>query len=264
MVLQPADRAFDFPAMTITAKRSSILSRRFLSAISMRCNKFNAPLFQRVTQPVCIGRFVIEKIGRSVLCHTQIHESFDCVDLSILRRCRERGNGDPLGLGHQHELCALAFLGLTHLKTPFFAGEKVPSPIACFQFNSFRRSKILINRSQALIRSPASVQSRCRRQQVAGDGYRSGKSCHRAPFFRTQRIPSRHSRAGIGGRPPAGDGSRSSNKSLIRFHWESLTNGFGAVLDPVVFGRRRFGHMDRVINMRATPFALTGMQLACH
>lgn len=264
LALQPADRAFDLPPMTITAKGSSILSRRFLSAVSMRCDKFNASLFQCITQPVCIGRFVIEKIAWPILCHTEIHESFNRVDFSILRRCCKRGDGDSLGLGHQHELCALAFLGLTHLKTPFFAGEKVPSPIACFQFSSFRRSRILISRSQALTRSPASVQSRCRRQQVAGDGYRSGKSCHRAPFFRTQRIPSRHSRAGIGGRPPAGEGAPSSNKSLMRFHWESLTNGFGAVLDPVVFGRRRFGHMDRVINMRATPFALTGMQLACH
>jgi hypothetical protein len=28
-----------------------------------------------------------------------------------------------------------------------------------------------------------------------------------------------------------------------------LINGFGAVLDPVVFGRRRGGHIDRVMTM---------------
>ena len=42
----------------------------------------------------------------------------------------------------------------------------------------------------------------------------------------------------------------------MMFHWESETNGFGAVLDPVVFGRRRFGLDDRLINLRATHFAL--------
>ena len=48
------------------------------------------------------------------------------------------------------------------------------------------------------------------------------------------------------------------------FHCESDTKGFGAVLDPVVFGRRRFGHEDRLINMRATPFALNSLQISCH
>jgi len=67
-------------------------------------------------------------------------------------------------IGHQHELCAFALFGLSHLKTPFFAGEKVPSPIACDQSSSFRRSMILINLSQALISSPASVQALWRRQ----------------------------------------------------------------------------------------------------
>lgn len=47
-------------------------------------------------------------------------------------------------------------------------------------------------------------------------------------------------------------------------HWVSETNGFGAVLDPVVFGRRRFGQEHNLINMRATPFALTQMQTPCH
>jgi hypothetical protein len=32
----------------------------------------------------------------------------------------------------------------------------------------------------------------------------------------------------------------------------------------VVFDRRRFGHEDRLINMRATPFALKQLQISCH
>lgn len=169
-----------------------------------------------------------------------------------------------MSFGQQHEFCAFAFFGLTHLKAPFFAGEKVPSPIACDQSSSFRRSMIRINFSQALSNSPASVHALCRRQQVAGDGYLSGKSCQRAPFLSIQRMPSRQARASTRGRPPSGEGSGSSNKSLMILHWASETNGFGAVLDPVVFGRRRFGHEHSLINMRATPFALTQMQTPCH
>ena len=124
-------------------------------------------------------------------------------------------------------------------QAPFFAGEKVPSPIACDRSSSFRRSMVLISRSHARTSNPASVHSLCRRQQVAKEGYRSGKSCHRAPVFNTQRTPSIHRRESTRGRPPSGDGSGLSNKSLIRFLWISVTKGFGAVLDPVVFGRRR-------------------------
>ena len=131
----------------------------------------------------------------------------------------------------------------------FRSGEKVPSPIACDQSSNFRRSKALTSRCHASTIKPCSVQSLCRHQQVGNEGYQSGRFCHRAPVLRTQRTPSRHWRASTLGRPPFGDGSGFSNRSLIRFYWESVINGFGAVVDPVVFGRRLCGHMDRVINM---------------
>ncbi len=96
---------------------------------------------------------------------------------------------------------------------------------------------------------PASVHSLWRRQQVEPEGYRCGKSCHRAPVFSTQMMPSRQARGLIGGRPPARDFRGLGKTSLMRFHWELLMNGFGAVLDPVSFGRRRGGHIDREMTM---------------
>jgi hypothetical protein len=51
------------------------------------------------------------------------------------------------------------------------------------------------------------------------------------------------------GRPPCGDGSGFSNRSLMKFHWASVRNVVGTVLDPVVFGRRRGGHIDREMIM---------------
>jgi hypothetical protein len=262
--LQPADRALDFPALAVSPKNAAVLSRRFLSSFPMRRYQLNASLLQCVAKPVGVGRLVVQQIRRPFLCDARIHESFNRVDFSVLSGRGECRNRHTASLSQQHDLGSLSFFGLSHFKTPFFAGEKVPSPIACDQSKSFRRSIAAIRRRHAPTINPASVQALCRLQQVEGDGYRSGKSCHRAPFFRIQRMPSRQARGSTRGRPPSGDGSRSSNKSLIRFHCESLRNGFGAVLDPVVFGRRRCGHMDRVINMRASPFALTGMQIACH
>jgi hypothetical protein len=162
--------------------------------------------------------------------------------------CRdgERRDRKAVSLGQYQELGSFS---LTHIRAPFFAGENVPSPSACDQLSNFRRSSSLISRDHALTRVPDSVHSLWRRQHVVKEGYRSGKSCHRAPDLRTQRTPSRHARALTRGRPPWGEGSGSSNKSLIKFHCTSETKGFGAVLDPVVFGRRRRGHRDRVMSM---------------
>lgn len=245
--LEPADRTFDFPAVTIAAKTSAILSRSFLSAFAMRCHLLDTANFQSVSDPVSIRSLVVEQAVRTFPGHADVDECFNRVDFRSLGRRGESRNRNSLTIGHQHQLCALALFGLTHFKTLFFAGEKVPSPIACDQSSIFRRSIKRISCSHASSMSPASVQSRCRRLQVEEEGYRCGKSCHRAPVFRTHRIPSRHARESTLGRSPSGEESGLSNRSLMRFHWESLRNGCEAVLDPVVFGRRRFGHMHRVM-----------------
>ena len=249
LILQPADGAFDLPSVLVSSQTSPILSRWFLAAPAVRRDLFNTSLLQCITKPVRVCGLVIQQSLRAFPCNLNINQRFDRVDLGVLSSRRECRDRNPLRFRHQHELCAFALLGLTNLKPPFFAGEKVPSPIACDQSSNFRRSNVLRSRFHASTIRPCSVQSLCRRQQVGNEGYRSGKSCHRAPVFRTQRTPSRHWRASTLGRPPSGDGSGFSNRSLISFHWESVINGFGAVLDPVVFGRRRCGHMDRVINM---------------
>ena len=41
----------------------------------------------------------------------------------------------------------------------------------------------------------------------------------------------------------------SLNRFLLVLHWVSETDGLGAVVDPVVFGRRCFGQEDRLISL---------------
>lgn len=263
-ILQPADSSLDLPATAIASQLATILPRRFPASFPMRSHKLGPAHFQCISQPVRISSFVIQQITDPLLCHPDVDQCFNRIDLSILRGSREAGNRNAFGLCQQHDLGAFSLLGLANLKTPFFAGEKVPSPIACDQCRSPRRSIFRIRRCQASTINPASVHSLCRRQHVEGEGYRSGRSSQRPPFLSIQKMPSRQARASIRGRPPLGEGSGFSNRSLIRFHCASEMKGFGAVLDPVVFGRRRFGHLDRVINMRASPFALIAQQLPCH
>ncbi len=71
---------------------------------------------------------------------------------------------------------------------------------------------------------PRSSQSRSRRQQVAGEGNSSGKSCQRAPLRRIHRIPSSTLRSLAGGLPPRGRRGRFGSKGRIFSHWASVSS----------------------------------------
>ena len=249
LISQPTDCPLDLPSVFVATKGSSVCLGGFLSSFSVGCDLLNSASLKRVTKPVGIGRLVIQKSFGTSSSNLDVNQRFNGVNLGDLRRdceCRDR---QSVPLGQHHELGSFSLFSLTHFRPPFFAGENVPSPSACDQLSRFRRSSWLISRDHAFTSVPDSVHCLWRRQHVVKEGYRSGKSFHRAPVLRTHRMPSKHCRAHTRGRPPAADGSGSLNKSSINFHWTSDTNGCGAVLDPVVFGRRRCGHLDRVMSM---------------
>lgn len=215
-----------------------------------RCGQISSiPRIEAFANPICIRRFVVENSFRLLLRHASIHQVFQRVDLRMIGRKGEGRQWRAVSVDHQHDLGAFAFLGLADVGAPFFAGENVPSPIASSQSIWLSASSFFSNRRHAFSQTPAAVHSSNRRQHVEGLGYRSGKSCQRAPVLSTQRMPSRQALGATRGRPPSFDLGGSRSKSLIRTHWELTRNGFGAVLDPVVFGRRRGGHIDRVMSM---------------
>jgi hypothetical protein len=80
------------------------------------------------------------------------------------------------------------------------------------------------NARQALSQTPDSSQSRKRRQQVAGDGYRSGKSFQRAPLRSTHKIPSKQGRFGLGFGPPFAEPRASGNNGSMIFHCSSVSS----------------------------------------
>jgi hypothetical protein len=77
---------------------------------------------------------------------------------------------------------------------------------------------------QALSHTSCSSQSRRRRQQVLGDGKRSGRSGHRAPVRKIQRMPSKTGRFGMGFGPPRGEALSSGNKGAIFSHCASVSS----------------------------------------
>ena len=162
-------------------------------------------------------------------------------------------HGKTLTVDQQQQLCSFALLRLTDTKPPFFAGAKVASAMATSQSISPSRSSFFSRRAQTFWKTPASAHSFNRLQQVGYEGNRSGQSCHRQPARSIHRMPSRHGRGGILGRPKA---RPSGNRSLIKLQCSSVSSGssgFGTVLAPVVF-RPRWDHHSRVSNMRVSPF----------
>jgi hypothetical protein len=129
-----------------------------------------------------------------------------------------------LAVDHHHPLRALAALGLPDTGPPFFAGAKLPSANASDQSNSPRASSWAKKPRQALSHTSCASQSRRRRQQVLGDGKRSGRSCQRAPVRKIQRMPSKTGRFGMGFGPPRGEALSSGNKGAIFSHWASVSS----------------------------------------
>jgi hypothetical protein len=125
---------------------------------------------------------------------------------------------------HHHPLRPLAPLGLSDCGAPFLAGAKLPSMKDSLHFNCCRSFSSPRKVRQIASQIPCSSQSRSRRQQVAGDGNSSGKSCQRAPRRSILKMPSSTLRSFAGGRPPRGPGGRWGSKGRIFSHWASVSN----------------------------------------
>jgi len=263
--MKPTDTSFDPIATNVAAQRATILPRRLAAVGSMGANQLDPMPGQAFAKPIGVGGLVVQQPPRRVMTQLALlDERLNCVDFVVMSRRGIRRQRRSLPVDHQQDARAVPLRGAADLVTPLFARENEPSPIASSQLICLSRSSLPRTRSHAAWKAPLRVQSRCRLQQVEGDGYRSGKSFQRLPEVRIQRIPSRQARDEMRGRPPCGEAGGLAKKSAIRSHWASVRNGDGAVLCPVRFDRRRGGHRNRVMIMSVSPFTDAGMQLACH
>jgi len=209
-VPEPCECAFYFPASPITPQFSAILCWRFAAVDPMRANQFDAPIFQPFSQRIRITRKIVNQArgllawsARTVARHGN---RFQCLlnQRRFVRasRLQEYSQRNTLAADHHHPLRTFSAFGLSDARPPFFAGAKLPSANVSSQPIRPRLSNSPRKIRQISSHTPASSQSRRRRQQVLGEGKSSGRSFQRAPLRRTQRMPSRHCRSSTGGRPP--------------------------------------------------------------
>jgi hypothetical protein len=107
---------------------------------------------------------------------------------------------------------------------PNAAGESHSTVAACAAANHGRKIRLVAKLKVAEC-VPCSSHILNRRQQVDPFGYSSGRSRHRAPVRRTQRMPSRHARLDAEGRPrPSLRRLGSGNNGTNNVHCASLSN----------------------------------------
>ena len=229
---EPRVGAFDDPTSLVASEFSTVLVLFPLVVLPVRNDKFDAallePLAQRIGVVGSIGDHPFWLLSRT---------TFGAGDLDFgergfrKRNFRRRGTFEPNSqrktatVDQYHPLRALAALGFTDRGAPFFAGAKLPSRNVSSHCS--RPSPSSAPSSARHASSHTSCSSHCfnRRQQVAGEGYLSGRNRHAAPVCNTHKMPSRQARLDAHGRPRLslrrfGSGSRGPTNS----HCASLNN----------------------------------------
>src|SRR5215470_827312 len=133
-ILEPSEKAFDFPSAMVAAQRAAVL-REILSVAAVRGDYGDTGLGEFLIQLVRIVGVVadqsLDRLGDEALCQRLVDQRY------FMRRSTFRANGDrkTVAVRHCHDLGPLAALGFADAKAPLFAGAKVPS------INASRTSK---------------------------------------------------------------------------------------------------------------------------
>lgn len=224
VVVKPGDGSLDFPSMPVTLEHSLILRWRVFSSAAMRADEPGSSKMQRLAQRVTVRRFVVDQSLWNGRIDAVLNERFNQLYFSVVRCGDRNAQGKSVAIGKQHDLGSLATLGVADESTPFLAGENVPSAIDASRSSLPFSPRIISNCSHASDQTPRAVHSWNRRQQVAEEGNRFGRSFQRAPERSTQRTPSKQSRAFVRGRPRKVWRGGSSNKCSIRPHCSSVNS----------------------------------------
>ena len=227
----PRHRALDDPASAIPSQLATVLGLRAPAVDPVRADQLDTATVECTPQRIgVVGAVGDESDHSAARAPATASRNRDGGQRRLgerhLRR-RRRGDGNSqrytLAVCHHHALRALAPLGLPDVRTPFFADANVASMNASSQSRRPLVSSCPKNARQTRNHTPCSSHACSRRQQVEGLGYSEGRSRHRAPVFRTQRIPSKTSRWAIQGRPPCGLNRARGSSGSIFSHCRSLS-----------------------------------------
>jgi hypothetical protein len=210
VVGNPPEGALDDISSPVVIPEAIVLSIHIPMVLAMRNQQTDPSFFEPFSGRIAVVRLVCDhslgscpwsswaSLGDSDLSKSLIKER----DLSWRGRVGMASERNTLAIDQYHALCSLSPLGLPDCRAPFFAGKKLASTKTSSQSRMPSWSSSERKARHISLRMSSSYHSLNRRQHVDGCGYRSGRSFHLAPVFRTQRIPSNTNRSSALGRPP--------------------------------------------------------------
>jgi len=231
---QPGEGALDYKSSPVAIPESVVLSINVSMILPMRGKKVDASLSELLSMGVAVICLITDhSLGPRSGSAGSLFRDLDVFD-HLLQEFDLSGRGrvgmasqrNTLAIDHHQVLRSLASLRFSDSRAPFFAGMNVASTKDSSQSRIPSASNSERKARHMSLSTPASYQSLKRRQHVEGSGYSSGRSRHRAPVLRTQRMPSKQARSGTGGRPPFGLGGRGGINGLILSHCSSVNIGF--------------------------------------
>jgi hypothetical protein len=203
--MHPSEQSFHAPATNIASQGPSILGFGFDTIITMGRDYFDTILLKFAIERIRVIRSITNESSGSRSKEAALESLSNKGDFMWRSRRKVYGERKTSAVCHCHELRALAPLGFSDTGAPFFATTKVASMKHSSKLNLPRSSRSLASDSSIARNLPERTHSWSRRWQVWYGGNFSGRSCHRAPVRKTQRIPLTISRLGRLGRPlPSG------------------------------------------------------------
>lgn len=240
VVAEPGDGALDLPAPSISTKGATVLMLP-LNIGAMRTDELDPPGSKptaegpRIVAPIADEPdWILSWPSGSPLTYPDRGERLRR-ELDLTRASAMEGNSqrNTLAVCQYHKLRSFALSGLADMEPPFFAGANVASMKHSLQRIRPRSLSSVRNDRQILSQTPCSSQSLRRRQQVLGLAYSSGRSTHRAPVRRIQRIPSKTFRLLAQGRPLL---RRRGSSGAIFSHCRSESSFWRAMNSPLSGG----------------------------
>ena len=229
---EPCVGALDDPAALVASEFPAVFMLSGLAVLAIRNDEVDASLPESISERIgvvgTVGDYAFRLLPRPAFGPGDV----DLGERGFRKRnFSRRGTFEPnsqrmtASVDQYHPLRALAALGFTDRGAPFFAGAKLPSRNVSSHCSSPSPSSAPSNARHASSHTSCSSHRFKRRQQVAGDGYLSGKNLHAAPVCNTHRMPSRQARFDTHGRPRLslrrfGSGSSGS----INSHCASFNN----------------------------------------
>lgn len=229
---EPGIGSLHNPAANIASQFPSIFVAPFLVVLPVRRNQVDAALLQSLTERIGVITAVGDDALRLLPGAAFRSGHADLGERGFRKRnFTRRGTLQPnsqrktLTVDQYHPLRSLAPLGVTDGSAPFFAGAKLPSRKVSSHSSRPSSSSAPSKARHASSQTPSSSHCFSRRQQVAGDGYSSGRKRHAAPVCRIHRMPSKQARLEAHGRPRLSCRLRGAgNKGSMISHCSSVNS----------------------------------------